>query len=288
VPGLKVWLTWKQNQKSKERSHASSRNHHRLLARHARLAGAVAAYWGNDLFVTPEPRTNVLVGINSHDDGWAFRDASPSITRQGKPSAFSVELVGKYSAFEEIDLQDYLNVRERAVAEVATKDAYAALLVSKHTYNLLTARADRETIALEQLPLLDAFLYRQLVLQSDLFATIRSNPFFTGADTSDATVEDNFRLLQACDNMSLLACVNFAAPATLLHPLLTRTGPKEIAVTPLGDRAFRLTPWPLNQERITIEFPGRHVTGKAFASSSELAEAFAAAPVETLTVNLSA
>jgi hypothetical protein len=42
------------------------------------------------------------------------RDAAPQITRQGKPSAFSTKLVGKYSAFEEIDLADYLAVRDRA------------------------------------------------------------------------------------------------------------------------------------------------------------------------------
>ena len=78
---------------------------------HARLAGAIAARWGNAMFAEPEPRDRVLLGIGTHDDGWAVRDAHPSITKQGKPSAFSVELVGKYSAFEEIDLADYLGVR---------------------------------------------------------------------------------------------------------------------------------------------------------------------------------
>ena len=71
---------------------------------HARLAGAFAAAWGNEQFRKPEPRDRVLYGISTHDDGWADRDKHPSITREGKPSAFSTELVGKYSAFEEIDL----------------------------------------------------------------------------------------------------------------------------------------------------------------------------------------
>ena len=44
---------------------------------------------------------------------------------------------------------------------VAESDTYAAMLVSMHTYNLLTERADRSTIAPEQLPLLDAFLAEQ-------------------------------------------------------------------------------------------------------------------------------
>ena len=67
---------------------------------HARLAGSFAKRWGNDLFIAPEPREHVLRGINRHDDGWAARDAVPQITRQGKPSAFSHELVGKYSGFD--------------------------------------------------------------------------------------------------------------------------------------------------------------------------------------------
>jgi len=100
---------------------------------HARLASAFAERWGNDRFLPPEPRANVLKGIARHDDGWAERDSAPQITRQGKPSAFSVELVGKYSAFEEIDLPDYLAVRDRAVRLIAAEDAYAAILVSMHT-----------------------------------------------------------------------------------------------------------------------------------------------------------
>jgi len=89
----------------------------------------------------------VLKGISCHDDGWATRDAAPQITRQGKPSAFSSELVGKYSAFEEIDLVDYLAVRSRAVRLIAAEDPYAALLISMHTYSLLNDHADRSTIA---------------------------------------------------------------------------------------------------------------------------------------------
>ena len=117
----------------------------------------------------------MLRGVTTHDDGWAARDQQPQITRQGKPSAFSVELVGKYSAFEEIDLADYLAVRERAVRMVAEEDPYAALLVSMHTYNLLTARADRTTIQPEQLPLLDAFLARQVEFQKDLQARLAAD-----------------------------------------------------------------------------------------------------------------
>jgi len=254
---------------------------------HARLAGAFAERWGNSKFATPEPRNNVLLGVRVHDDGWAQRDARPSITRQGKPAAFSVELVGKYSAFEEIDLADYLAVRERAVWEVAARDAYAALLVSMHTYNLLTARADRSTIAPEQLPLLDDFLIRQKALQDDLRTSIRSDATFRASDVRDEALVDNFRLLQATDNLSLLACVDYGSPTTLLHSLRrVDGGHDEIAVTPLGDRRLRLQPYPFMEEITTIQFPARHVKGKTFVTTEELQERLAASPVQKIGVTL--
>ena len=146
---------------------------------HARLAGAFAERWGNDQFLRPEPRTHVLKGIACHDDGWAARDAVPQITRQGKPSAFSTELVGKYSAFEEIDLSDYLAVRSRAVRLIAAEDPYAAVLISMHTYSLLNDHADRSTIAPDQLPLLDDFLVQQKALQQSLLKQITADDRFT-------------------------------------------------------------------------------------------------------------
>src|ERR1700685_2372815 len=146
---------------------------------HAHLAGAFAEQWGNELFLAPEPRERVLRGVTTHDDGWAARDQQPQITRQGKPSAFSVELVGKYSAFEEIDLADYLAVRDRAVRLIAEADAYAALLISMHTYNLLGEHADRSTIATDQLPLLDQFLEQQREFQKTLRLRTTGDPRFT-------------------------------------------------------------------------------------------------------------
>ena len=248
---------------------------------HAHLAGAFAEKWGNGLFLAPEPREQVLRGVTAHDDGWAARDQQPQITRQGKPSAFSVELVGKYSAFEEIDLADYLAVRERAVRMVAERDPYAALLVSMHTYNLLTARADRATIQPEQLPLLDAFLVRQAQFQEELRARLAADKHLTPEETSRSRIETHFRLLQACDNLSLLSCVDYPNPGDLLHPLPhCESGESRVAVERLGERHFRLAPYPFAESPLVFDLPARHVEGKHFDSVEELQKKFyAAAPV---------
>ena len=254
---------------------------------HARLAGEFATAWGNAEFRKPEPRARVLKGIACHDDGWATRDAHPSITREGMPSAFSTELVGKYSAFEEIELEEYLAVRERAVRIIAEEDPYAGLLISMHTYNLLTAHADRSTMAAEGLKLLDSFLDRQRNFQDELKAAIAADDGLAPVERTERTILEHFRLLQGCDNLSLLTCVAFAGPAHLLHPLpLNGGGTAEVNVTPLGERHFRLAPWPFAEGELRFTFPARHVAGKTFASSSELEAAFLAANEEKLTVTL--
>jgi Protein of unknown function (DUF3891) len=256
---------------------------------HARLAGAFAERWGNDQFLPPEPRSHVLRGIACHDDGWALRDASPQITRQGKPSAFSVELVGKYSAFEEIDLADYLAVRDRAVRLIAAEDAYAAILISMHTYNLLTEHADRSTIAPAQLPLLDQFLVDQKDLQELLRQQIAADARFTSEQSSRNAILDHFRLLQATDNLSLLTCVDFRRAAHLLHPLPLRDGKSTtVQVSSAGPRHFVLDPYPFGEPSLTFEFPARFVEGKLFSSSRNLQEKYNAAASETLSVTVSA
>ena len=249
---------------------------------HAELAGEFAAAWGNAQFRKPEPRARVLHGIARHDDGWAARDQQPQITRQGKPSAFSVELVGKYSAFEEIDLADYLAVRERAVRMVAERDPYAALLVSMHTYNLLTARADRRTIQPDQLPLLDAFLARQAQFQNELRARLAADKQLTPEETSSNRIENHFRLLQACDNLSLLSCVDYPKPGDLLHALPQHEGGESrIVVERLGERHFRLAPYPFAESPLVFDLPARHVEGKHFDRVEELQQKFSAvAPVQ--------
>jgi len=256
---------------------------------HARLAGAFAERWGNDHFLPPEPRAHVLKGISCHDDGWSARDATPQITRQGKPSAFSTELVGKYSAFEEIDLPDYLAVRDRAVRSIASEDPYAAVLISMHTYSLLHDHADRSTIAPDQLPLLDNFLDQQQALQQSLRQQIASDPRFTPEQTTEAAILDHFRLLQATDNLSLLTCVDFRRAAHLLHPLPLRDGTRtRVNVTSVAPRHFVLNPYPFAEPSLTFHFPARQIKGAVFHSAAELQTLYHQAPVEMLSVTVSA
>jgi len=106
--------------------------------------------------------------------------------------------------------------------------------------------------------------------------------------TDEALVE-NFRLLQACDNLSLLSCVDFDGEATLLWPQKTRDGGAcEVVVTRLAERSFRLAPYPFASPRIGFKLRARFVRGLEFESSEALQACFDAAKVEELEVVVSA
>ena len=177
----------------------------------------------------------------------------------------------------------------RAVRLIASEDPYAALLISMHTYSLLNDHADRSTIAVADLPLLDQFLEQQRAFQQTLRQQIAADPRFTPEQAGEAAILDHFRLLQATDNLSLLTCVDFRQPAHLLHPLPLRNGEyARLQVRSVGTRHFVLDPWPFAVRSLTFEFPARHVDGKTFGSAADLQSQYSAAAVQALSVAVSA
>jgi hypothetical protein len=171
---------------------------------------------------------------------------------------------------------------------IASEDPYAAVLISMHTFNLLTEHADRSTIAPAQLSLLDQFLEQQKVFQRSLREQIACDPRFPPEQASETAIRDHFRLLQATDYLSLLTCVDFRQPARLLHPLPLRDGDHtEVEAKPVAARQFVLNPYPFAEPSISFDFPARHLAGKVFSSAAELQQRFDAAPVQTLSVTVS-
>jgi hypothetical protein len=245
---------------------------------HARLAAAVAAHWGNAEFAAPEPRAEILTAVARHDDAWQARDAEPFITREGRPSAFSRELVGTYSAFEEIDLEDYLAVRGRATELIAGEHPYAAVLISMHTVNLLTERADLSGLTPAQRTLHAGFIAGQEARQAELCRQI-------GVPVAD--LRRGFEFLQACDSLSLLACVRYPQAHPLRHAHPRRNGGVEtLLCTPLGSDTYRIAPYPFDADELRVAVPVRRVAGRTFADQAAFRAAYASAPSEPMEITL--
>ena len=252
---------------------------------HARLAGQFGAHWGNAEFPVPEPRAKIMTAVFRHDDAWALRDSNPVLTREGKPSAFSRELVGKYSAFEEIDFADYLAVRERAAEGVAADNPYAAIIISMHTVDLLTRQADLSALSEAERDLHCQFIGRQVRRQSELVELLRGGP--DRDEVAPERLQRAFEFLQACDSLSLTACVRYDRPIPLRHAHpRTKGAPVTLECAPLGGDTYRVTPYPFEVDEFNLEVPFRFVQGKAFADQNAFRSAYLATAVVPLKVRV--
>jgi hypothetical protein len=246
---------------------------------HARLASEFARHWKNDSFEPPKPFAHVLDAVARHDDSWSERDMNPELTRDGLPSAFSRQLVGTYSAFEEIDMEPYLRVRERNTEAAAERDPYAAVLISMHTVNLLTEQADLSTLDDDQRAIHGEFVEGQRTRQAELRERLRSRP-----DVAPYADEEHFQrafeFLQACDNLSLLVCADYDDVEPLRHEHPRRDGDSvRIRFEPLGDRRYSCDPWPFDEPELRLGLPYRHVPTRKFDSRESFREQFHAAEV---------
>ncbi len=245
---------------------------------HARVAGLAAESWGNERFARPEPISSILYALNHHDDGWLARDASPVLTLDGKPEAFTRTLVGGYAAFEEIDLPSYLQVRGAATAAVAQVDPVAGVIVSMHTVNLLTEQANLDSIRPDHREAHRVFVDAQRAWQQQTAAALG-----LAADT----LQRGFEFLQVCDNLSLIVCADYRDPVTLRHSHPDRSGNRmTIGCRGGNGSSWQIDPWPFADRTVTLEVPFREVDRSACAHVTIFRSAFAAAPLEHRVVTL--
>jgi len=256
-------------------------------AAHAALAGEFARRWKNAAFAPPEPFAHVLDAVARHDDSWIERDAQPRLTPEGKPSAFSVELVGAYAAFEEMDLQAYLDVRAAATEQAAARDPYAAVLVSMHTVNLVVEQSDPSALGPEQRRQLDAFAEGQRRRQSELKEALRAQPDVAPRAT-EAHFQAGFEFLQACDSLSLYVATRYPNPGFLRHAQPLRQGGRaRIAIWPDDATArYFLDPYPLDEPEIRFAIPYRRVPKTETANQERFRAAWRAASAERRPVTL--
>jgi hypothetical protein len=238
---------------------------------HARIAGQFGDAWGNENFARPEPYAGLTYAVYHHDDGWLARDAAPSLTPSGVPEAFTRSLVGAYSAFEEIDLPAYLGVRAKATSAVADVDPYAGILVSMHTYNLLSEQADLNSIRPEHRAAHAVFLNEQKEFQKNTAISL-------GA--SAEALQVGYEFLQCCDNLSLIVCSGYDLPRDLRHTHSDRRGVRHaIRCEPSGAGCYTLSPWPLAGDKLVLDIPYRMVAKAEAKTLETFRQAFSAAPV---------
>ncbi len=253
---------------------------------HAQVAGYLAAHWGNDDFVrpgnfasAPDPerlRAETVMAVAQHDNGWWEWEATPELAAiDGFPSGLAEVLKNQREGMR----------RWRLGLRRFDNAPYANLLMSHHAYWLyapqtladpdpvfthpLFWKGPRETLFAGKREEVVDFLAELEELQRQWVDVLRSD-----AEVANWIEPENLhphaRLLQLLDGLSLSLCsalipVRSGEPKGLgedefeLRDVPRRSWNDRVTVqvTPLGERRMGVSPFPFDQDPLTVSVPVR-------------------------------
>lgn len=199
----------------------------------------------------PEPRAATLLAVYAHDNGHEPTDANGHWDPQ----------TGTVQDFRSAPPETQAAISRRGIERLAVNSPYAALLVAIH--------------------------FGEHAARERLLVQLRADPG-TAADATTERIEAAYRLLQACDALSLAVCLGIAQFASSKETPAFR--PEGL---PLLDMTFRqrgngsvgLAPWPFAPDRITAQMTARVLPARRYDSAGALAGAFYNAPLRSITVD---
>lgn len=265
---------------------------------HAQLAGKLAGQWGNDEFLSPEPRLEVILATSQHDNGWEEWERAPQLNPQkGLPYHFT-----------EMPIPEHLRIWRDSVERMRKQNAYAALLVSLHGAALYAHDLDPSRDSPDAREQVREFLSEQLKVQQELRWELEQAyppppPRIVVEDDDDEDepspsreelyhqwisephVNLNFRLLQVWDWLSLVLCC-FPLTERVIPQVPRNDDPAswvEMKLIPRGENAFTLDPYPFRAAQFRLTVSGRLLPSETFETQEKFLSAYRAAPAQQLT-----
>lgn len=254
---------------------------------HSRVAGLLAAHWGNNVFAEPSPYSSVVVAAQEHDNGWWDWEIKPAPNDEGYPMDY---ITGGglsraiHTAFD-----------RNGIARVAQQDLYAGLLVGMHQaglncggYGLLPYMKDRRHI-----PEVGEFMrYFEEEVRPTLLKELGQSQEYAQFSTEEY-IWTNYKLMEVFDQLAQFICNRYPFNSTERQggpPNVTRNVPvgpgKEdttITVTVLDEKRALVRPFPFDVSPLEISFPGRLMPNRHYPDRADFLRHFYKAERLTMT-----
>jgi hypothetical protein len=231
---------------------------------HAFLAFQVAEHWGNRLTPRPSLRAEVLAAVMLHDAGWDGREEPPRLDVDGRPLAFDTLPVGEREA-----------VWTAAVERAALRGRYVAYLISHHVSTL--AAMNPSEVHRE-------FLAHQEALRTRLREELAGDARYAGALAAGPD-EVNRAVVRLADAIAVYLASG-SESRSVFPNMPRRGGSAPLTLLPVGERTYRLRPWPLVGKRLAVTAEGRLLPAQRFPDEASLASVWQEATTVRLTWTL--
>ena len=240
-----------------------------LQTDHSRVAGLLAAHWGNARFAEPAPYGSMVLAAEEHDAGWWEWEARPTLTDEGYP----MDYIGSVRDLGSVWLEFY----RRAIERVAERDPYAGLMILMHAEGLCTQ--GKGLIAhmpdFSAIPEVRDALDRWDARREELVDELRRSDAWRGFAT-DGALWRNFKLMEVFDQLAQFICNRYPfdsaarrnGPSGSIPHAPVGPGRDDVTLTVdvLDEARARVRPYPFDRSPLRIPIPARLVPDRAYES----------------------
>lgn len=262
-----------------------------LQTDHSRVAGRLAAHWGNDRFVEPRPWFSMILAAQEHDTGWWEWELKPTLNDQAKPP--------DYVSGGGIPRDIHVAFDRNGITRVLEQDRYAGLMVSMHQaglnnqgFGMLKHMPDRSAM-----PEVAQFLREQEKLRSTLIEDLRRSQALA-LYVSDEQIWTNYKLIEVFDQLAQILCNRYplnsterknGPPAILKHvPVAPGAEDVMLIFEPIGEHSAVLRPYPFDVDPLALSFPARLMQNRPYTGQDDFLRQFYRADALTITYTLHA
>jgi len=251
-----------------------------LQTDHSRIAGLLAAHWGNDKFARLNPYASMVLAAQEHDSGWWDWEIKPTLNEQGYPSDY-------IGSIKHLGQGVWLDLYRRAIERLAQRDLYAAYFVSMHGEGLLT----RGMGLLPSMPdytgdtAVQKFIAQQKELRAGWLPTLQKNQTLA-AWTTETQLWTNFNLVEVFDQFAQFVCNRYPlnsqarknGPTNTLSGLTVPVAPdrpnETLTIDVQNETDAVVRPFPFDANPLRLSFEGRLVRNQPFSNQEEFLKQF--------------
>jgi len=251
-----------------------------LQTDHSRIAGLLAAHWGNDQFAKLQPYASMVLAAQEHDSGWWDWEIKPSVNEQGYPSDY-------IGSIKHLGQGVWLDLYRHAIERVAARDLYAAYFVSMHGEALLTKGMG----LLPSMPdyagdaAVQKFIAEQKGLRAGWLPTLKKTQHLADL-TTEKHLWTNFNLMEVFDQFAQFVCNRYPfnsqarknGPTHTLSGISVPVSPERSNITltidVLSETDAVVRPLPFDVNPLKLSFEGRLVPNRRFVDQEDFLESF--------------
>jgi len=252
-----------------------------LQVDHSRVAGLLAAHWGNQEFAELRPYRSMVLAAQEHDAGWWEWEIQPTLTNDGSP----MDYIGSTKHLGRVWLDFY----RHGIKRVADHDPYAGVIISMHGEGLL----NRGLGLLPSMPDLSAdpevklFIEEQQPFRERLLKDLRG----TEPLANEEHVWTNFKYMEVFDQMAQFICNRYPFNSTARKngptntignvPVPVRPGMPDTTLTidVQDEQRAIVRPYPFDLDPLELSFPARIVPRQAYTQDAFIHTFFRAKPI---------